>query len=178
MLGRDQGHIVCRVEGQPERTLPFEDVRAVIIAARGVTITSSFLGALLETGAIILHSDERYQPCGVTAPLSRVVDLRVFDHQSKRPRKLNERLWHGMLRGKTLNQARVLRRRELRSPHLELALKQDTSDEGNCAKRHWQLYFPSIDWMSSSRDRRLENAPPSSSTRSWICTVRCPPPCR
>jgi CRISPR-associated protein Cas1 len=64
-----------------------------------------------------------------------------------------------MVRGKTLNQSRVLRRRELRSPHLELALKQDTFDEGNCARRYWQLYFPSIGWVSSSRDRKQENAP-------------------
>jgi CRISPR-associated protein Cas1 len=159
VLGRERGHIVCRVEGQPERTLPFEDVRAVIIAARGVTITSNFLSALLEADAIVLHCDERYQPCGLTAPLSRVVNLRVLEHQSKRPRRLNERLWHTMVRGKTLNQSRVLRRRELRSPHLELALKQDTFDEGNCARRYWQLYFPSIGWVSSSRDRKQENAP-------------------
>lgn len=159
VLSRDRGHIVCRVEGQPERTLPFEDVRAVIIAARGVTITSNFLSALLETDAIILHCDERYQPCGVTAPLSRVVDLRVFEHQSKRPRRLNERLWHAMVRGKTLNQARVLRRRSVRSAHLERALEEDRFDEGNCARRYWQLYFPSIGWVSSSRDRKLENPP-------------------
>jgi CRISPR-associated protein Cas1 len=139
--------------------LPFEDVRAVIIAARGVTITSNFLSALLEADAIVLHCDERYQPCGLTAPLSRLVNLRVLEHQSKRPRRLNERLWHTMVRGKTLNQSRVLRRRELRSPHLELALKQDTFDEGNCARRYWQLYFPSIGWVSSSRDRKQENAP-------------------
>ena len=81
VLGRDRGSIVCKVDGQPSRSLPFEDVRAVIIAARGVTITSNFLSALLENDAIILHCDERYQPCGVTAPLSRVVDLQVFEHQ-------------------------------------------------------------------------------------------------
>jgi CRISPR-associated protein Cas1 len=159
VLGRDRGSIVCKVDGQPTRSLPFEDVRAVIIAARGVTLTSNFLSALLENDAIILHCDERYQPCGVTAPLSRVVDLQVLEHQTKRPRILNERLWHEMLRGKTLNQARVLRRRELSSPHLDLALKQGRFDEGNCARRYWQLYFPSIGWVSSSRDRKQENAP-------------------
>jgi hypothetical protein len=37
--------------------------RAVIIAARGVTL-SNFLSGLLETDAIVLHCDERHQACG------------------------------------------------------------------------------------------------------------------
>ena len=117
------GFITCRAEGQEDRRLPLEDVRAVIIAARGVTLTSNFLSGLLETDGIVLHCDERYQPCGWTAPLGRVVDLQAFQHQTARPSRLNDRLWQEMLRGKTLNQTRVLQRKQLRSPHLELALQ-------------------------------------------------------
>lgn len=159
VLGRERGFIVCRTKEQPDRTLPLDDVRAVIIAARGVTLTSSFLSGLLEKDAIVLHCDESYQPCGWTAPLGRVVDLRAFEHQTARPRKLNDRLWHEMLRVKTLNQSRVLEQRNVRSPHLELALKNDEFDEGNCARRYWQLYFPSIGWTGSRRDRKQDTPP-------------------
>jgi CRISPR-associated protein Cas1 len=127
------------VPDHPDRTLPLDDIRAVIIAARGVTLSSAFLSGLPEKDAIVLHCDEHYQPCGWTAPLARVVDLRAFQHQTDRPRKLNERLWHEMLRVKTLNQSRVLQHQQLRSPHLELALHNDEFDEGNCARRYWQL---------------------------------------
>jgi hypothetical protein len=34
-----------------------DDVRAVIIAARGVTISSNFLSGLPKTDAIVLHCD-------------------------------------------------------------------------------------------------------------------------
>lgn len=159
VLGRERGFIVCRTNDQPDRTLPLHDVRAVIIAARGVTLTSSFLSGLLEKDAIVLHCDESYQPCGWTAPLARVVDLRAFEHQTVRPRKLNERLWHEMIRVKTLNQSRVLEQRNLCSPHLELALRNDEFDEGNCARRYWQLYFPSIGWTGSRRDRKQATPP-------------------
>jgi hypothetical protein len=67
-------------------------VCAVIIAARGVTLASSFLSGLLETDGIVLHCDERYQPCGWTTPGARVVDLKTFQHQTAQPKKLNERL--------------------------------------------------------------------------------------
>ena len=92
------------------------------------------------------------------APLARVVDLKTFQNQTAKPKRLNEKLWHEMLRGKTLNQSRVLQHKQLRSPHLELALKQEVFDEGNCARRYWQLYFPAIGWSSSRRDRKEDTA--------------------
>jgi len=159
VLGKDRGFITCRVEGEDEKRLPFEDLRAVIIAARGVTLTSSFVSAVLETDGIILHCNESYQPCGVTAPLGRVVDTKAYLHQAEQPERLNSRLWQHLIRGKTVNQLKVLKKRQLTSPHLELALKDGHFDEGNCARRYWQLYFPSIGWVSSSRDRRQDNAP-------------------
>lgn len=160
MLGRDRGFIVCRAENQPERKLPLEDIRAVIIAARGVSLSSSFVSGLLETDAVILHCDERYQPCGITSPLARVVDLRTFENQTTRPARLNDRLWHKMLRGKTLNQERVLEHHHLQCPHLIVALNQKEIDEANCARRYWQLYFPAIGWTGSKRDRK-EDTPPN-----------------
>ncbi len=158
-LAKEQGFIVCRAQDKSERRMPHEDMRAVIIAARGVTLTSNFISAVLETDGIILHCNESYQPCGVTAPLERVIDQRAFLHQVSQPKRLNERLWQRMLRGKTRNQQRVLERKEVRSPHLELALKTGAIDEGNCARRYWQLYFPAIGWSATRRDRKEDTAP-------------------
>ena len=158
-LAKERGFIVCRAQDKSERKLPHEDLRAVIIAARGVTLTSNFVSAVLETDGIILHCNESYQPCGVTAPLERVIDQRAFLNQTSRPKRLNERIWQRILRGKTVNQQRVLEHKELRSPHLELALKSGKIDEGNCAKRYWQLYFPAIGWTSTKRDRKENTAP-------------------
>lgn len=160
VLARERGFVVCRAADKPERCLPLDDLRAVIVAARGVTLTSNFLSGVLERDGIILHCDERYQPCGWTAPLARVVDLRAFEAQTARLRRLNQRLWHELLRGKTLNQSCVLARKNLRSPHLELALSRDTIDEANCARRYWQLFFPAIGWTGTKRDRK-ENTPPN-----------------
>lgn len=158
-LTKEKGFIVMRAKDGSEKRRPHEDLRAVIIAARGVTLTSNFVSAVLETDGIILHCNESYQPCGVTAPLERVIDQRAYLHQVSQPKRLNERLWQRMLRGKTRNQQRVLERKEMRSPHLELALKSGAIDEGNCARRYWQLYFPAIGWSATSRDRKEDTAP-------------------
>ena len=159
-LGKERGFLTCKSENGTTRRMPHEDVRAVIVAARGVTLTSSFLSAIMETDGIVLHCNEAFQPCGVTSPLTRVTDTTAFLRQASRPRKLNERLWEGILRGKTLNQLSVLKSRELDCLQLRLALERNHIDEGNCAKRYWQLYFPSIGWLGTSRDRR-NNTPPN-----------------
>lgn len=159
VLSKDRGFLVCKMPGQAENRIPHEDVRAVIIAARGVTLTSSFMSAVLETDGIILHCDQSYRPCGITAPLSRVIDRDAFLHQADRPVRFNQRIWQHLIRGKTVNQLAVLKKREVSSPHLERAIKKDYFDEGNCAKRYWQLYFPAIGWVSSKRERRMDNPP-------------------
>lgn len=160
VLGKERGFIVMRGPDNVEQRRPHEDIRAVIIAARGVTLTSNFISAILEEDGVILHCNEHYKPCGFTTPLPRVIDSRAYLNQVARPKKLNERLWHRLLQGKTLNQTRVLSRKEIRSSHLERALKHNHIDEGNLARRYWQLYFPSIGWIGTSRDRK-ENTPPN-----------------
>ena len=159
LLSKDRGFITCKAVDQPERRLPHADIRAVIIAARGVTLTSHFLSAILEGDGIVLHCDETYQPCGMTVQLARIVDTQAFLNQTARPARLNARLWQEMLRGKTANQAHVLHSQNLHSCHLEWALKTKTIDESNCARRYWQLFFPSIGWGGSRRDRKADSPP-------------------
>src|SRR2546426_903220 len=84
VLSKDRGFLVCRGEDKSENRIPCEDLRAVIISARGVMLTSSFVSAVLETDGVILHCNESYQPCGITAPLSRVIDTKAYLHQAER----------------------------------------------------------------------------------------------
>ncbi len=93
VLSRDRGFLVCRGEDKSENRIPHEDMRAVIIAARGVTLTAGFISAVLETDGIILHCNESYRPCGITAPLARIIDSSAYLHQAERPERLNNRLW-------------------------------------------------------------------------------------
>ena len=53
----------------------------------------------------------------------------------------------------------VLQKQQLKSGHLERALATNDIDEANCAKRYWQLYFPSIGYTGSRRERKEENTP-------------------
>ena len=164
LLARERGFLICRppkgATDAVEKKLPLEDIRAVVIAARGVTLTSNAISGILEQDGLILHCDESYRPVGVTTPLPRIIDTRAYLNQARQPQRLNERLWNRLLLGKTANQQAVLKQRELFSAHLDRAMRIKQVDEGNCAKKYWQLYFPSIGWSATRRDRKL-NTPPN-----------------
>jgi CRISP-associated protein Cas1 len=161
-LGKDRGHLVLRPpkdSGLPEKRMPLEDLRAVVIAARGITLTSSAISGILQHEGILLHCDEHYLPVGVTAPLPRITDTRAYLNQAKQPKVLNRQIWQRLLTHKTANQRSVLAERKLFSAHLDRALESRRIDEGNCARRYWQLYFPSIGWGGTSRDRKADTPP-------------------
>jgi CRISPR-associated protein Cas1 len=157
-LAKDRGFIVCSGPDGSERRLPHSDLRAVVIAARGVTLSSNFVAAVLEADGVILHCDERYKPAGFTAGLHRVVDLAAFRGQIAQRKRLGDRLWARMLSGKTRNQIAVLRKLDLASKYLERSLSTGSIDEGNCARRYWKLYFPAIRADSNRRDQEGASA--------------------
>ncbi len=160
LLGKDRGFLLCKAPEAEERRMPLEDIRAVVIAARGVQISSNAISSLLEQDAILLHCNERYQPCGWTAPINRITDLRAFQNQVQAPARLNQRLWQEMLRVKTRNQSCVLQLEGITSAHLERATKHPAINEADCARRYWQLFFPAIGYTATRRERR-ENTPPN-----------------
>lgn len=163
-LAKERGMLVCRPPktaiNERTRELPLEDIRAVIIAARGVTLTSNAISGILEQDGMILHCDENYRPVGMTMPMPRIIDTRAYLNQASQPKRLNEKIWLRLLLGKTANQQAVLREHDLFSAHLERAMTKKKVDEGNCARHYWQLYFPSIGWGGSRRDRKI-NTPPN-----------------
>lgn len=109
ILGKRNGFLTCRGVDGIESKIPYADVRAVIIAARGVTITSNFMSAILQSDGIILHCDEKYQPCGITSQLSRITDKRAYLHQADKPSTLNDKIWNKFLKCKTNNQIYLLK---------------------------------------------------------------------
>jgi len=62
LLAKEHGFIVCRGQDGTELRRPHDDIRAVVIAARGVTLTSNFVSAILETNGVILYCNESYRP--------------------------------------------------------------------------------------------------------------------
>lgn len=151
MLAKDRGFIICKAEDKIIGRLPIEDIRAIIIAARGVTLSSSIISAILENNGIILHCDEKYIPCGISSPIERIVDPRIIFAQGNRDLKIHERLWELILKAKIKNQASLLRELGVPSQYLEFQKKSSHPSESNCSLKYWQRFFAKLGEQRLSR---------------------------
>jgi len=142
----ERQQLVC-INGEGlKRSLPVGDLRAVVVAARGTSFSGEALAAILDADAVVLHSNARYKPCGISVPLPRVVSHAAFLGQLGAGESLNTKLWHNILLQKIGNQAACLRSLEAPSAYLENAAKGQHLHEGNCAKHYWRRFFGAIGW--------------------------------
>lgn len=163
-ITKERGMLVCKSSHNTNKEQsfkhPVEDIRAIVIASRGIVLTSNVVSAVLSNEGVILHCDEKYTPCGITLPLARITDDTTYLNQAKRPNLLNNQIWKNILIQKTLNQKAVLEKRGATSLYLNRAIKNRKIDEGNCARRYWEMYFSVVDRPGMRRDR-FENDPPN-----------------
>jgi len=138
-LHKDRG---CLVLDAPDgsRWLPLADILAVVIAARGVSLSADALSALLAHGAVVVHCDEKYRPLGKTVSFAPVIRQDLFERQISLPQHFREMLWQKLVTAKIANQAAALD--NLRITHqLARYLPPNPPDEGNAARQYWKLYF-------------------------------------
>ena len=134
--------MVCRYDDPGEtHELPIEDIRAVIIAAKGVIVTQELVSALLETNAVILHCDRSYRPVGITSGIERIVKSGALVNQANQALKLHDRLWRKIVTAKVSNQAAVLERFDVAASYLRREQESGHADEAACARRYWRSFF-------------------------------------
>lgn len=145
-LTKDRGHLVCAYGDDGEtRTLPIEDVAAVIVAERGVFISMELIGALVEANAVILHCNEKYRPVGVTSGVERVITSEALINQANRDSALHDRLWKRIMAGKVINQAKALERFGKSAAYLRCEIDNEPVNEAACARHYWSEYFAIFD---------------------------------
>lgn len=151
-LHKERGQLVMRCDGAGERSCALEDLRAVVIAARGVSLSSDLVSALCRNNTVILHCDEKYCPCGVTAPLAHTTRAEVLKHQCALNSASHRRLWERIVTDKVENQARAL---QLLGAAFGIPRKSGATvpDESAAARFYWKSYFQHLQMPEEVRDR-------------------------
>jgi len=158
LLERQQ--LICISGEGVKKSIPTEDLRAVIIAARGTSFSGEALGAILDANAVVLHNNARYKPCGLSVPLSRVVGHSAFLGQTNATEGLNLKLWRKILLRKVANQAACLSALGAPSAYLENSARGHNLHEGNCARHYWRRLFGCIGWSDlRRRSQQVEQNP-------------------
>lgn len=141
-LSKERGRVTCKTrETRAARSLPIEDLRAVIIAARGVALSSNLISSLAANDTIILHCDDHYQPVAWTVPHPRTTRAEVLRHQINLSPARQARLWNQIIRAKVRNQATLLREINNDSNAMEHFLNTTRPNEASAARIYWKLLF-------------------------------------
>lgn len=174
-LHKERGHLLFKPPDSPVsawKRVALEDLRAIILCAKGVHFSSNVIAALQEYDVVMLHCNEHYAPVGITSPISHTTNLQVLTGQCNASEYLKKELWERLLTAKVGNQVicldyliaqststcPILNRQDKIDKFYQES-RQEVLSESLCARLYWQLYFPLLGWGFSRRDKQLENPP-------------------
>lgn len=152
-LSKQRGRLVCK-QGGHERSLPIENIKAIIVAARGISFSSQLLGALLEQDCIVLHCDSSYKPVGITAAMARTINRQILDGQITPRRNFNDACWKVVLRCKIANQLAILDAIYPDGHDLQKSSAPRELNEALVAKMYFHRYFSYLNAKGQKRSHK------------------------
>jgi CRISPR-associated protein Cas1 len=103
-------HEQLLIKTEQEHSIPIEDINALLLESRQITISTAAMAKLAQYGAAVFVCDEKHMPCGVLHSMSQHSRERkwLFLQITQDKPKL-KRLWQQIVRAKISNQATCLR---------------------------------------------------------------------
>lgn len=134
--------------GLPERTVPIEDIGAVLLDHERVVVTQMLLAALLENNVAVITCNEQHMPTGLLLNLDgHTVQTELFRHQIEASEPLRKNLWMQTVQAKLRNQAALLEQVGIPGDSIrEFAKNVRSGDPDNLEARgaahYWRHLFP------------------------------------
>jgi len=142
-LSCKDGQLTCRVEGEPTKSLPLEDVAAIVITSFSASIHSHLLLEAAKQGVALVIC-ESFKPASLVLPANRSTDTLLTRAQITLPAQTKSRLWNKTIDAKTENQlslATLLAPNHLAIEELaKVTRSRKPHKEPHCAKLFWQIY--------------------------------------
>jgi CRISPR-associated protein Cas1 len=149
-LKKYRGHLQLIKDEQRVQQIPLEDLKCVVLASRGISLSSNVLSALLEHKVGIVHCDNTFVPCGMTMPLTQTIHPKILERQITAP-KLKEKLWQKILRQKIKNQAQVLELMGADASYLQSEAQKKLLNESAAARQYFQGFFTCLGEVALTR---------------------------
>lgn len=146
-LSLSDGQIVV-AQSDGEARLPIEDVAWVVIDTPQVTLTTSLISACMEAGTVLVTTDARHTPSGLTLPFHRHHrQAEIAGLQVTASAPLKKRLWQAIVQAKISNQAAVLSTHGGDAHALEAMVHlvgsgDPANVEARAARHYWGQLFP------------------------------------
>lgn len=138
-----------------EHSVAIEDISALLLENRQITITTAALSRLGQCGCAVFTCDETHMPCAVLTPyMQHSRELSVIRSQLSMTEPQKKRLWQIIVKVKIQNQARCLRfagKAAESETLLHMAERVRSGDSENVEATAAQMYFRSLFGSGFSR---------------------------
>jgi CRISPR-associated protein Cas1 len=157
------GQMVIERDGQPDTTVPLEDVAIIVVSHPQAVFTNGVYSEFLKLGGAVVVCDRDYSPAGLLLPLvGHTTQQERFEAQAAAPLPLKKRLWGQIVRAKVERQGAVLRAERGDDAGLRaIALRVHSGDAGNLEALAAQRYWPRLFGDPAFRRRRDGDGPNS-----------------
>ncbi len=160
-LSCKDGQLTCK-SAEGDKTIPLEDVAAVIITSFSASIHSKLLLEAAKHGVGLVIC-ENFKPASLVLPANRSTDSLLTKSQAYISAQLRKRLWQKTLEAKCRNQHSLAAELAPGDPRLEkldrLSRGASPSKEAECAKLFWRIYAEHVAETDDFRRGRHEGGP-------------------
>jgi len=155
------GQMVIEREGQPDASLPLEDVAIIVASHPQAVFTNALYAEFLKLGGAVVICDQHHNPAGMLLPLvGHSTQQERFEAQAAAGLPLKKRLWARVVRAKLERQGALLRHVCGEDAGLgAMALRVRSGDAGNLEALAAQRYWPLVFGDAAFRRRREGDGP-------------------
>jgi len=155
------GQLVVKQDGQPERSIPCEDIGVLLIDNPATNYTHSVFTELLKHNAAVIFCDNSHLPIGCLLPIeSNTTQTQSFAKQINVKEPIKKKLWQQLIRAKINHQAKIVKdNTQIYKALMVLVDKVRSGDpdniEARASKLFWGAYLQSIEFEEfSHREHR------------------------
>jgi CRISPR-associated protein Cas1 len=141
------GLLIVESGGEERAAIPCEELAAVVIGHRQVSLTQAVLSELAKAGALLVTCDEKFQPASMVLPLdAHHAQAERFRRQADLGAAKKKRLWQSVVQAKIRAQAVALERaigsdEGLRALIARVRSGDPDNVEARAARRYWSRLF-------------------------------------
>lgn len=160
-LSCKDGQLTCK-SSEGDRSVPLEDVGAIVITSFSASIHSKLLLEAARHGVGLVFC-ENFKPASLVLPANRATDTLLTRAQAYIPAQLRDRLWRKTIDAKCQNQLSLAREIAPDDPRLArfeiLAKGRAKTKEAECAKVFWRIYADHVSETDDFRRQREGGGP-------------------
>jgi CRISP-associated protein Cas1 len=154
-LSCKDGQVTCR-SGPDTKTVPIEDVAAIIITSFSALVHSNLLLEAAKHGVALIIC-ESFKPVSLVLPANRATDTLLTRAQVDLPTRSRETLWRRTVDAKCGNQLSLMQQllpghESLRGLEI-IARGKHPQKEALCARVYWQMYGEALGIPDFTRER-------------------------